>query len=197
MTIESCVTLPREWARRCTWLCVAAGLAVLAPAAQGQTGPAPTEYEVKAAFLYNFAKFVSWPPAAFPDAEAPFQLGILGDDPFGEALARLVASQRVQGRPFVIVHGRSPAELARCHILFISDSEQSRLAQHLAALRQAHSYALTVSDLDDFRAAGGMIHFVLERSRVRFQINPDSATAAGLTISSKLLSLARNAYERS
>jgi hypothetical protein len=187
-----------SWSTRLwRWLLPVLVFAVAGPALRAVT-PAPhTEYQVKAAFLLNFTKFVTWPAGCFPETTAPIVIGILGDNPFGDELARSVAGQRVQGRPILIEQGRSPAALAHCHLLFISGSERSRLKQHLAALREAHSAALTVSDVDGFLAAGGMIRFVVEQNKVRFEINAENAAAAEVSISSKLLSLAVNTRARS
>lgn len=165
---------------------------------RAQSEPQLTQYQVEAAFLYNFAKYVTWPPQAFAGPDAPLVIGVLGDDPFGDDLTAATArAKTVQGRPLQVVRGRSAAELARCHILFVSSSEESRLAQHLAVLNRANSFALTVGETDDFLRAGGMIRFVVETNKVRFEINAANAERAGLAISSKLLSLARNPRPRS
>lgn len=169
-------------------------LAGIAPLHAAAPSPPPlTEYQVEAAFLYNFAKYVTWPPRAFATPEAPILIGILGDDPFGDELTQAVARETpVQGRPFRVLRSRSAAELAHCHLLFISGSEESRLAQHFAILARARSVALTVGESSDFLDAGGVIRFVVENKKVRFEINPRAAEIAGLVISSKLLNLARN-----
>ena len=158
---------------------------------------APTEYEVKAVFLFNFAKFVTWPPEAFPSAESPVVIGVLGEDPFGQGLERLAAELRVQGRPLRVVRGHTAAELARCHVLYISASERDRTGQILAALRQAGSTALTVGETEGFLGAGGVIRFLVEQNKVRFEISADAAARSRLAISSKLLSLGLNARPRS
>lgn len=156
-----------------------------------------TEYQVEAAFLYHFAKYVTWPPQAFAGPDDPIVIGVLGDDPFGEDLVQTVMREKpVQGRPLRVVHGRSPAELARCHILFISASEESRLKQHFDVLARAGSTALTVGESKGFLEAGGAIRFVVEKKKVRFEIATRAAERAGISISSKLLSLARNTRER-
>ncbi len=153
--------------------------------------PSATEYQVKAAFLFNFAKYVTWPAHAFPDATAPIRIGILGEDPFQNDLAEVVAGQKWEGRAFEIAHGSRAEDLASCQVIFISDSEQSRMTQHLAALRKARSPALVVGNDASLLSSGGMIRFVMERNKVRFEINLGNANTAGLNLSSKLLSLAR------
>jgi YfiR/HmsC-like len=148
----------------------------------------PSEYQVKAAFLYNFAKFVKWPEAAFPAGDTPVIIGILGDDPFGPNLEMAVRNKTVNGHP-VVIRRVSPAELKQCQIVFIARTPKRNLAEVSAALNGVA--VLTVSELDRFTDSGGMIRFVVESNKVRFEINDAAARAAGLTISSKLLNLAK------
>lgn len=179
------------------WLAgvIALLLGMLAPGGRAQADSGLTQYQVQAAFLYHFAKYVQWPSVAFSDAGEPIVIGILGDDPFGEELMNTIAREKpVQGRPLRIMRSRNLMELVHAHILFISASEDSRLAQHLATLARVRSTALTVGESEDFLkvAGGGMIRFVVEKNKVRFDINARAAESAGLILSSKLLSLARN-----
>jgi hypothetical protein len=153
----------------------------------------PEEYEVKAAFLYNFAKFVEWPEGTFPDANAPLVIGVLGEDPFGDVLDRTIAGKQVQGRPLRIRRWNKTHDVEGCQILFISSSEQGSMATILDKLRAAP--LLTVSDADDFDKRGGIIHFVMQENRVRFEINNHGAQTAGLKISSRLLMLALRVWE--
>lgn len=163
----------------------------LARAAASPDRP-PTEHEVKAAFLYKVAKYVTWPVHAFASRQDPILIGVLGDDSFGDDLASTVRRERsVHGRSLRVLHSRNAADLVHCHLLFISASEKSRLAQHLATLERSHSHALTVGQTDDFLAAGGAIRFFVENQKVRFEVNLRAAESAGLVISSKLLHLAR------
>jgi hypothetical protein len=145
------------------------------------------EYDVKAAFLYNFAKFVDWPPAAFPDPNS-LRICVLGEDPFGKSL-QAVTDEQVGGHKLIVTRTESLAKPTGCQILFISRSERERLAQILAAVKG--SPVLTVGDTDGFANRGVMINFVLEGSKVRFEINTESADRAGIKISSKLLQLAK------
>ena len=149
------------------------------------------EYAVKAAFLYNFAKFVEWPPEAMGGGSSPLVLGVLGDDPFHGAIDQVVAGKTANGRPLVVRRLKWGQDLRQCHILFISSSERKRLAEVLGALRGAS--VLTVADMDQFGQQGGMIQFVIEQSKVRFDINVGAAQTVRLKFSSKLLALARNA----
>ena len=150
----------------------------------------PTEYQLKAAFLLNFAKFVEWPPAAFAKADAPIVLGILGENPFGDAIEQMVRDKTINNRPLVVKGFRSSAEATNCHILFIATSEKARLPEVLKSLSEAKASVLTVGETDRFTESGGMINFVRQGNKIRFQINEAAAKSVGLKISSKLLSLA-------
>jgi hypothetical protein len=153
------------------------------------TAQSASEYQVKAAFLYNFAKFVEWPPSGFRDATAPLQICILGRDPFGQALRDIVSAKTVNGRKFEIDY-LVDMQLARaCHILFIASSEKDRVKQILESMRG--TVALTVSDTEGFAEQGGMIDFLLDNGRVLFEVNRNAAEQAGLKISSKLLGVAK------
>ncbi len=148
----------------------------------------PTEYQIKAAFLFNFAKFVEWPPKTFVAGTSPIIIGILGENPFHDDLARMVGNKTIDNHPLVVKEYRSPTDATNCHILFISTSEKKRLPEILATLKGAS--VLTVGETDRFTETGGMINFVLRGNKIRFQINKDAATNVGLRISSKLMSLA-------
>ena len=146
--------------------------------------PRPSEYQLKAAFLYNFAKFIDWPS----DDSSPFVIGILGDNPFGKSLEQIVAGKQINGRTISVQFFQTASEVARCQILFISNSESKHFTEIIKNLKG--SAVLTVSENDRFIDSGGMVDFVKEDSRIRFQINDDAAKAVRLKISSKLLSLA-------
>ncbi len=185
------VRTPPVWARKWLNVVILALLvsAHLVTAREGQAQDSLSEYQVKAAYLFNFLKFVEWPEEAFADPLAPIVIGIVGDDPFGDALPQVVAGKTVQGRDLVIRKYRAGEDLRGSHILFISGSEKKRLPQLLSGLHG--SCVLTVADIDGFLEEGGMILLFSEQNRVRFAINVDAATRAKLKISSKLLSLAR------
>ena len=165
---------------------VTAGLFSLTAAAQSEQ---PSEYAVKAAFLFNFTKFVEWPGASFDDARAPVVIGIVGTDPFGDSLVRIISGQKAQGRGIVIIRYRRGDDLRHCHILFIGDSERQHTAQILSGLQDAA--VLTVSDIEGFAEGGGAMEFVMRENRVRFIVNLDAATQSKLRISAKLLALAQ------
>jgi hypothetical protein len=147
--------------------------------------PAPTEYQLKAVFLFNFTQFVDWPSRSFADPQAPFVIGVLGRDPFGSALDETVRGETVNGRPLVVQRYRSIEELKPCQILFIDRSAGDEAYKTLE--RVAHQGTLTVSDFDAQLPHSVIIRFLNEGKKIRLRINVDSARDAGLTISSKLL----------
>jgi hypothetical protein len=182
--------LPLPFALRTAgWFLFALAAGVLFCAVGAAQSDQPSEYEVKAAFLFNFTKFVEWPDGSFEDSHSPIVIGIIGDDPFGDGLMRIVAGQKAQGRAIVIVKYRRGDDLRRCHILFVSASERQHSAQILASLQGAG--VLTVSDIDGFAEAGGVMQFVMQENRVRFVVNLDAATQGKLRVSAKLLALAQ------
>ncbi len=177
--------LAESRAKKATFfLMLLAVLLALPAAAAAQTA---SEYDIKAAFLYNFTKFVDWPPAAFPDP-GNLKVCVLGQDPFGGSL-RTVAGEQVGGRKLTVTAVESVSRAAGCQVLFISRSERERLGQILAGI--GDSPVLTVGDTDGYASRGVAINFVLEGSKVRFEVNTDSADRAGIKISSKLLQLAK------
>jgi YfiR/HmsC-like len=164
-------------------------LGVLSYASAGAQSAQRSEYEVKAAFLFNFTKFVEWPDSTFSDSQAPIVIGIIGDDPFGDSLPRIVAGQKAQGRAILITKYRRGDDLRRSQVLFVSVSERQHSAEILSAIHDAS--VLTVSDIDGFAEAGGVVQFVIQENRVHFIVNLDAATQSRLRVSAKLLALAR------
>lgn len=176
----------RRLARVLAAALLAAGLQVGAPAGvQSQT---VHEYEIKAAFLYNFVKFVEWPNEALPETSDTITVCVLGDDPAGEALES-INGKTVKARRLVVRRIQPIKGIESCHVLFISSSEESRLPQVMQNLHG--SSVLTVGEMERFIPSGGIINFVIERNKVRFEINPNGAERARLKLSSQLLSLAR------
>jgi len=147
----------------------------------------PQEYLIKAAFLYNFAKFVEWPANAFTHESDPIRLCILGTDPFGDALDS-IESKMINNRRLEIKRCETVEETPNCHILFVSSSERNSVPQILNAFKNLAT--MTVGDMEDFGRLGGIINFIIVENKVRFEINLESAQKAGLKISSKLLKLA-------
>jgi hypothetical protein len=166
-------------------------MAVVMLLLSGTRAQSPTagEYQVKAAFLYNFAKFVEWLPSSFSDASAPLQICVFGRDPFGEELRDITKEKTVNGRTLQVHHVVDLLHARSCHILFIASSEEAQVKQIVEGLRGAS--VLTVGDTKGFAEQGAMINFVLENDRVRFEVNCKAAELAGLKISSKLLSVAK------
>jgi hypothetical protein len=145
----------------------------------------PTEYQVKAVFLFNFSRFVEWPASAFPGPDSPFVVGVFGHDPFGTDLDQLAKGESVNGRPLVVRRLSSTADATDCQILFIHQSEYRRLAEVLSALGR-HS-TLTVSDIPGAAQRGVMVRLVTTGGHVRMRVNMESAAAADLKFSSNLL----------
>lgn len=165
--------------------CLALAIAASPLTAEAARGRVTREYDLKAAFLFNFTQFVEWPDAALADPQGPFVIGVLGDDPFGPSLDEIVANERVHDHAIVVRRARTLSELGTCHLVFVSRSQAPRLRGILDGLA-GHS-VLVVGDTDEFAAHGGTIGFVATGSRLRLVVNMDRVRDAGLTISSKLL----------
>lgn len=148
------------------------------------------EYVVKAAYFYNFAKFVEWPPEAFATESAPYVIGVLNDEPFTKVLEQTINEKTFNGRQFVVKRLKWGEDYRDCHLLYINTSEQRRLEQILASIKKAS--ILTISEIDQFIHRGGILNLIMEENRILFEINADVAEQNGLKISSKLLTLARN-----
>jgi hypothetical protein len=162
---------------------------LLAVPALAQSSPTPSpEHVVKAAFLYNFTRFVEWPAAPVDCTTAPLNIAVLGQDPFGPALDRTVAGRRVGSQPIRVQRLRRAAEIEPCTLLFVTAAESERLAEVLGALRGRP--VLVVGESPGFARRGGAIGFHVDGKRVRFETNRQAAAAAGLTLSSRLLALA-------
>lgn len=161
-------------------------LGVLLPAAAGQSA---TEYQVKAAFLFNFAKFVEWPADAFPNADTPLQICVLGQDPFGGDFEQVIEDKTVNGHRLEVAHPDGVPQARACQILFIASSEKQRVRDILQGL--AGASVLTVGDTPGFAQIGGVINFVLDDNRVRFEINLRAAERAHLKLSARLLTVAK------
>ena len=147
------------------------------------------EYRVKAAFLFNFAKFVEWPAQAFKTSADPIAICVVGQNLFGSALNDAVSGKTVDGRTFLVRQISGDQPTTGCQILFISSSERKRFHAILAEIKTTG--VLTVGEAEDFAADGGIINFRIEAGRVCLQVNVDAADQARLRISSKLLSLAQ------
>jgi hypothetical protein len=153
----------------------------------GQSDPR-LERQVKAAMLYNFAKFIEWPAAMFPSPSAPLVVAVAGGDSWRTMLRGALEGKTVYGRPISVRSYEDCPNGGTCHVVFVADSEVKRLPEILAF--SARGPTLTIGDIDDFARAGGIIGLRIEDKRVRFEINLEAAQRAGLSISSKLLRLA-------
>lgn len=151
--------------------------------AVGQTSP--TEYQLKAVFLFNFAQFAEWPEGAFAAADSPLIIGILGKDPFGAALDQTVHGETLNGHPLVVQRYSRLDEIVNCHILFVNRPERESVDSVLGRLQ--HRAILTVGEVDRFASHGGMIQFVMDHHRVRLRVNLEAANAIHVKLSSKLL----------
>lgn len=152
-------------------------------------GNALSEYTVKAAFLFHFAQFIEWPPAAFNDANAPLTFCTLGDDPFHGALDQSISRKTIESRPLRVHHLKQLQEVEDCQVIFLGADNKNRIPTLLASLED--SPVLNVGETEHFAQEGGMIGLSLEENKYRFEINLGSVEHAKLKLSSRLLTLAK------
>ena len=150
--------------------------------------PRILEYRIKSGFLFNFAKYVNWPQGTFGSPTNAITIGILGKDPFGEVLDNTVSAKSIDGRPIVLRRFRDAENIKECHVLFVSASEQDRLAAISEYLKRRA--VLTVGDFQGFLQAGGQIEFVAEKDQVKFDVNLVAVRSAGLKLDANLLRVA-------
>lgn len=148
-----------------------------------------TESDLKAAFLFQFAKFADWPNDAFAKDDSPIEIGVLGDEEFAETLKTLLDKKKAHGRSFIVRRASSQQEARKCHMLFFREPDTRKLAPMLDTIRQLP--ILTVGESNDFMNQGGMLNFFFEDKQLRFEVNPVPVQAARLTVSSQLMRLAR------
>lgn len=170
-------------------IAVAAAALVLGVSGEARAKATGGEAEVKAAFVYNFLKFVEWPPASFRGAQGALVVGILGDGATADATVRFLAAKHVGRHPVVVRRVEWDQSLAGMHAIFVAESDADRLRRILTAAWAAG--VLSIGEGADFAAGGGVIGLVVEERKVRFDVNLDTADAAGLKVSSKLLGLTR------
>ena len=173
------------------WVCLAGAAGMLFGADRVAADEVtPIEYQVKSAFLVKFALFIEWPaPASGADTNAPFVIGILGKDPFGKKFDDAVKQERIDGRPVEVRRGSELSDLTNCPVIFICASESRRMEELIAKL--VAQPVLTVADEPQFAKRGGMIGFIKENGKVRFEINIAAAERAGLKLSAKLLQVGK------
>jgi hypothetical protein len=167
------------------WLLFVSQLAIICLEAQAGK---PGEYQVKAAYLSNFGKFVEWPTRPAAAKDEPFNVCVIGDDPFGAALDAALEGETIDRAPMMARRIQKPEDATNCRILFISSTDISQIQAILTAV--SGSSVLTVGESPDFTKRGGVVQFVLQGSRVRFEINLAAAQRLGLKLSSELLKLA-------
>ena len=167
--------------------CLLIALALIHPSS-GQQRPAYAEDQLKAAYIFNFVKFASWPESNFATPESPVVIGILGQDRFGPLIDELVKGELIKGHPIRIERFETPQDVKPCHVLYVDRSLDDDLDELFVALRGKD--VLTISDINDFTAEGGMIKLFLDDSKMKFQVNANAVKATKIVLSSRLLRLA-------
>jgi hypothetical protein len=167
-------------------ICIASILTLLPTARADEPS---REYQVKAAFIYNFVQFVEWPQTAFSSDSDPITIGVVGGNPFGDALERAVSGKVIGGRSLTVKYFADARDLGPCQVLFVNSSD----ADFMQAIHEKlkGKSVLSIGEPEQFPWTGGVIRFYEEDNRVRFEINLEAAEAARLKISSKLLRLAK------
>jgi len=151
------------------------------------------EYQVKAAFLFNFAKFIEWPPSAFQNEKSPITVCVFGYDPFGSALDEIIQGKAINNRGLLARRINELPDLKGCQLVFVSAKEEKRLPEILNSLKGTN--VLLVGEGENFAERGGGIQFYLKNNRLRFAVNVDAVQRAHLTVSSRLLALARIVHD--
>ncbi len=169
------------------WLLVLSLFAVFFNLGMVRAETTMQEYQLKAAFLVNFARFITWPEQVFPPDRQDFQLCVVGADPFGTAL-RGLETKKINGRAIRITRVDSLKHIPQCHLLFVSKSEKDRLGQLSANMEKRA--VVTVSDITGFVNAGGSIEFVTEKDRLSFIINYSALKQQGIRANASMLDLA-------
>lgn len=179
---------PRHPGRPRTFGAILFAIVVAASAIQPASAQPSPEYQLKAVFLYHFTQFVEWPREAFAEGDAPFVIGVLGENPFEGYLSEAVRDEKVHGREVAVRHLTAADSLGGVQILYISPSERYREREILDQVKGLP--ILTVGDSPDFVSSGGTVQFFPDRGRIRLRVNIDSARSSTLNISSRLLGLA-------
>jgi len=181
--------LHRSSIAKCAWFklfTVLLWVVVFVPCLRAQKSK-PTDYQVKAVYLINFARFVEWPDKVGMQQDS-FTICVFGSDPFGRTLDTTLAGEKIAGRSAIAKRISTPQDSVDCRILFVSSAETGLLERMIEAVSKQG--VLTVSDMPQFVNRGGMIQFVTDEKRVRFEVNLTAAQRAGLTLSSELLKVA-------
>jgi YfiR/HmsC-like len=182
--------LPAALSKRRRVQCLLAGcLAFIAPLALSEETGVSKEYQIKAAFVYNFTKFVEWPERSFADASSPIVIGAFCPQPVSAELERVVRDRKVNGRSVVVKKLDAAEEARSTHVLFICASQEAQIANIESAISGLP--VVTVGESARFVEAGGMIYLVREDDKVRFEINMQPAERRGVKVSAQLQKLAR------
>jgi hypothetical protein len=175
--------------RRASWFAAAISLLAFVPGTRAQA--APSDLQVKAALLYNFAVYTEWPEAAFRSPTDPLVFVVLGDDDsgLGDVLERTLRGKRIHDRPLVVKRALGTTLEGPCHVVLVMHTDRTGVARALAGIRR--ETLLTVGEFPGFTEMGGIVNFVYDDRRVRFEINPLQAKRSGLHLSANMLALAR------
>ena len=173
---------------------LAALLALTGATVMGTQASSSVEYQVKAAFLLNFAKFIEWPSTVFQSEKTPIAVCVFGYDPFGSALDEIIRRQNVNSRELLARRINELTELKTCQLVFVGEREEKHLPEILNSVKETS--ALLVGEGEDFAERGGCVQFFIENKRMRFAVNVDAVQRARLTVSSKLLALARIVHDK-
>jgi hypothetical protein len=169
-------------------------LLVLAGSTPLQPQSAPSvEYQVKAAFLFNFAKFIEWPPDTFPSEKTPIALCVFRYDPFGSALDEVIRGKAINNRELSARRIDELSQLKGCQVVFVSEREDKLLPETLNSVKGTN--VLLVGESAEFAERGGAVQFFLEENKLRFAVNVDAVQRAHLQMSSKLLALAKIVHD--
>jgi hypothetical protein len=179
---------PQRWLPQTIRLIVLLGMLLQANWRTDAQPAALTEYQVKALFLLNFTKYIDWPTEAFAETNSPITIGVIGQNNFGEDLAKAVEGKSVNGRKIVLLPLESENDWSKCHILFISASEKKRVPDIVAKVKALP--ILTVGETEQFTQQGGIVNFTKKEGKVRLEIDLNAAQSAKLQISSRLLNVA-------
>jgi hypothetical protein len=186
--------MPRETIQLISLIIVIVSMSMsFASSAWGQLKSA-AGYDVKTAFLFNFAKFIDWPERSFATPNSPFSICVLGEDPFGNALDETLQMKMIGDRPIIVKRLKDKVQVRGCQMVFVSSSESAHLNEIVGSVQGIN--VLLVGETSGFALAGGTIEFTLEDNHVRFTINADAAARSGLMFSSKLLALAKIVHDQ-
>lgn len=174
---------------RVLWVSLMCATLAFPCAAQMSDSSDSSEYLIKAGFIYNFANLMQWPVNTFPNPESPIVIGILGTDTSGGILDEVLAGKRVNGRAFAVKHLKRGMDLKGCNIVFVSASESAHMDEILHLLRNLP--ILTIGETPSFALHGGIINFIVVDDKIRFEVNVEAAKQADISISSRLLALAK------